>query len=33
MLLNEFLGFRLGVSFEEKYNFLVIKEVLENKYF
>jgi len=31
MLLNEFLGFRLGLSFEKKYNFLVIKEVLENK--
>ncbi len=31
MLLNEFLGYRLGVDIEEKYNFPVIKEVLENK--
>ena len=30
MLLNDFLGFRLGVDVEKKYNFPVIKEVLEN---
>lgn len=31
MILNEFLNFKLGVEFEDKYNALAVKEILSNK--
>lgn len=31
MYLNEFLNFKLGVAFDDMYNIMVIKEVLNNK--
>lgn len=31
MYLNEFLNVKLGVTFEDKYNALAVKEIMKNK--